>query len=189
MQQYRTFTLACCAIILFGFSRCKNENLQPYSGKDAICFSDNGSGNIAELKQIQKHFSWASTIDPNALIDTCWIEVMSVGRVSHENRPIILEQKTAIGLDYVYDTAGNVVDSLLFIIPYQAISGVDFEPFDTPSLQEKMVLPAGKFKHRIPVVLKKTSDEHRKILLIQMKETPTTLVAEERLSTCLITIE
>lgn len=69
-----------------------------------------------------------------AVDDTLWFEVETMGFVADYDRPIALEQVE------VADASNAVADK-----HYQA--------FSTPSLQKLYVIPAGKTRTRIPVVL------------------------------------
>lgn len=69
-----------------------------------------------------------------AVDDTIWLEVETMGFVADYDRPISLEQVEVEGVN-------------------NAVSGKHYQAFDTPSLQKYLVLPAGKARTKIPVVL------------------------------------
>ena len=66
-------------------------------------------------------YSWGMALDPNAEYDTCWIPVQTMGRAKNYDRYLKLVQEKAVGWDYVYDHVGNIVDSLSYEIPNQAV--------------------------------------------------------------------
>lgn len=69
-----------------------------------------------------------------AVDDTLWFEVETMGFVADYDRPISLEQVTVEGAD-------------------NAVAGKHYQGFDTPALQKFYVIPAGKARAKIPVVL------------------------------------
>lgn len=69
-----------------------------------------------------------------AVDDTLWFEVETMGFVTDYDRPISLEQVQV-------SDANN------------AVAGQHYQGFDTPSLQQYYVIPAGKSRTKIPVVL------------------------------------
>lgn len=69
-----------------------------------------------------------------AVDDTLWFEVETMGFVADHDRPISLEQVEV-------SDANN------------AVAGKHYQSFDTPSLQKYYVMPAGKARTKIPVVL------------------------------------
>lgn len=69
-----------------------------------------------------------------AVDDTLWFEVETMGFVTDYDRPISLEQV-------------EVADA------NNAVAGKHYQGFDTPSLQKFYVIPAGKARTKIPVVL------------------------------------
>jgi len=66
--------------------------------------------------------------------DTVWVQVNAMGRTEPVNRPISIVQ-----------TNGNK--------PNAAIPGVHYVSFDTPSIREKMIIPANGVNTKIPIVL------------------------------------
>ena len=60
-----------------------------------------------------------------------------------------------MGWDYVYDHVGNIVDSLSYEIPNQAVEGKHYVAFDDPGLRELLKIPANAFRVDVPVVMRK----------------------------------
>ena len=69
-----------------------------------------------------------------AVDDTLWFEVETMGFIADKDRPISLEQVQV-------DGANN------------AVADKHYQSFSTPSLQKYYVVPAGKARTKIPVVL------------------------------------
>ena len=101
----------CCMFIA-----CEEEKLEPYTGNDTVQFY---TTNFDE--DIVVEYSWGMALDPNAEYDTCWIPVQTMGRAKNYDRYLKLVQEKAVGWDYVYDHVGNIVDSLSYEIPNQAV--------------------------------------------------------------------
>lgn len=68
------------------------------------------------------------------LEDTVWLEVETMGFVADYDRPISLEQVEVADVN-------------------NAVADKHYQSFDTPSLQKFYVMPAGKARTKIPVVL------------------------------------
>ena len=112
----------CCMFIA-----CEEEKLEPYTGNDTVQFY---TTNFDE--DIVVEYSWGMALDPNAEYDTCWIPVQTMGRAKNYDRYLKLVQEKAVGWDYVYDHVGNIVDSLSYEIPNQAVEGKHYVAFDDP---------------------------------------------------------
>lgn len=169
------------------FMACQEDKPAPFFGENTIVFD---SDNLKETNQVTKNFYWAAALDPDAEYDTCWIDVAAVGNAVPYDRELKIVQDTAIGWDQVYDNAGNLVDSVSYIIPNQAVAGKHFVELDNEGLKPFMKMPANAFKTVIPVVMRRDS-ENKKALTLQIRlvDTPTTKIGEKRLTTCQITIE
>lgn len=173
--------------ILTLITACEQEKPSAYTGNDSIIFY---TSKPEETNQITKAFYWAAALDPNAKFDTCWIDVATVGNAVDYDRELKIVQDTAIGWNYVYDLAGNLVDSTSYIIPNQAVEGKHFVNLDNEGLKRFMVMPANTFRTQIPVVMLKDENTTESLTLqIRLVDTPTAKVGESRLSTCQITIE
>jgi len=72
--------------------------------------------------------------DETAVDDTLWYEVETMGFVADHDRPIALEQVQMDGVN-------------------NAVAGMHYVAFDDPSLAKFYVIPAGKARTKIPVVL------------------------------------
>lgn len=173
--------------ILALITACEEEKPTSYSGENTIVFYNSKP---EEVSQITKEFYWAAALNPNSKYDTCWIDVATVGNAVDYDRELKIVQDTAIGWNYVYDLAGNLVDSVSYIIPNQAVAGTHFVPLDNEGLKRFMVMPANSFRTQIPVVMMKDENTTKTLTLeIRLVETATTKAGEPRLSTCQITIE
>lgn len=173
-------------LVCLSFIACQEDKPQPFFGENTVVFY---TDNLSEDTQVTKEFFWAAALDPNAEYDTCWIDVAAVGNVEPYDRELRIVQDTAYGWDHIYDNAGNLVDSVSYIIPNQAQPGKHFVEFDNEGLKPFMKMPAYAFKTLIPIVMRK-DESNKKALTLQIRlvDTPTTKVGEKRLSTCLITI-
>ena len=78
--------------------------------------------------------------------DTVWVEVESMGLLADYDRPITIEQ----------------VDTTAVM----AVAGKHYVPFDDPSLVKYYVMPAGKARTKLPiVVLRDASLKHESVVL------------------------
>ncbi len=181
----RNIVLAFCAGILL--SACQEDKPESFFGENTVVFYSNKP---EEISQVKKEFYWAAALNPNAEYDTCWIDVAAVGNVLPYDRELKIVQDTAVGWDHIYDNAGNLVDSVSYVLPNQAEAGKHFVEFDNEGLKSFMKLPANSFQTLIPVVMKRDESVKKTLTLqIRLVDTPTTKVGEKRLSTCQITIE
>lgn len=85
--------------------------------------------------------------------DTIWLEIETMGRLSDRDRPIAFEQ-VATGVD-------------------DAIPGTHYVAFGDASLKEEYVVPAGRSRAQVPVVLLRDASlqAQRATLLVQIKHT------------------
>lgn len=181
----RNIVFAFCIGMLF--VACQEDKPEPFYGENTVVFYSTDPSNV---KQITKEFFWAAALDPNAEYDTCWIDVAAVGNTVSYDRELKIVQDTALGWDYIYDKAGNLVDSVSYVIPNQAEVGKHFVKFDDEGLKSFMKIPANAFQALIPVVMRKDESVKKTLTLqIRLVDTPTAKVGESRLSTCQITIE
>ena len=170
----------CCMFIA-----CEEEKLEPYTGNDTVQFY---TTNFDE--DIVVEYSWGMALDPNAEYDTCWIPVQTMGRAKNYDRYLKLVQEKAVGWDYVYDHVGNIVDSLSYEIPNQAVEGKHYVAFDDPGLRELLKIPAIAFRVDVPVVMRKDPEMTEKLtLLIRLVDTETVKVGDPQFTKCQITIE
>lgn len=181
----KNIILAFCAGILF--MACQEDKPEPFFGENTVVFY---TSKPEEVSQVTKEFFWAAALNPNAEYDTCWIDVAAVGNTVPYDRELKIVQDTAIAWDYIYDNAGNLVDSVSYVIPNQAEVGKHFVEFDNEGLKPFMKMPANAFQTLIPVVMRKDESMKKTLTLqIRLVDTPTTKVGEKRLASCQITIE
>lgn len=122
------------AIGLLSLSSCEKD-LEVFS--DPTCrlnFYYPTVENTSEMDESlsKSSFSFVYGAD-NITRDTVWYEVETMGKLSDSDRPVSLEQ---------VDTAANM-----------AVAGRHYVAFDDPSLASLYVIPAGKARARIPVVI------------------------------------
>lgn len=165
---------------------CQEHYPPLYSGIDGVCFY---SPDLTSDKECTKEYEWAGMLNPMAPVDTCWIEVMSVGRPVAHDRAIKLRQVKAFVMDIEEIIPGIKQDTIYREVPNQAIEGVNYVSFDKvdPKL---MVLPANTARHKIPIVLIKDPKDYKSLTLkIQLVETPETKIGDHHLSTYLLNIK
>lgn len=130
----RKSIIFAAAAALLTFSSCEKD-LEVYS--DPTCRLNFYYSNISSTANMQESLSKAtySFVYSGETVtrDTLWYEVESMGFLSDKDRPISLEQ---------VDTAATM-----------AVPGKHYVAFDDPSLASLYVMPAGKARTRIPVVL------------------------------------
>ena len=174
----------CAAFVLVA---CEEQHPEPFSGRNEIVFY---SSDPAGVDRVTLDYYWSTALDPNSDYDTCWVDVATVGNALPYDRELKIVQDTAVGWDLVYDHVGNVVDSVSYILPNQAVAGRDFMPLDSEELKSLMVMPANEFRTLIPVVMIRDNNRTDALTLqIRLVNTPTTQVGDPRLATCLITIQ
>ena len=91
--------------------------------------------------------------DDNLMMDTVWLTVRPQGLLPEKRSRIKLEQYEGQELVYIYGDDGLVTDSVLRVIPRQAVAGVHYVPFDDERIAEYLVLEPGDLEARIPVVV------------------------------------
>lgn len=177
------FILFMCGFLL---AACEEQAPEVYFGDNSIVFYSN---NLENADGVTTNYYWSTALDPNSNYDTCWLEIATVGNALPYDRELKLVQDTAIGWDLIYDHVGNVVDSVSYIIPDQAMAGRDFVPLDDEGLQPLMIMPANAFRAVIPVVMIRSNSKDVLTLQVRLVDTPTAKIGEPRLSTCTITIQ
>lgn len=132
MKRYFFYMMAL--VSLMSLASCEKD-LPVYS--DPTCrlnfYYDISSTSDFEAKLARSAFSFVYGPE-EAVDDTIWFEVETMGFVADYDRPISLEQIEVA-------EANN------------AVVGKHYQSFDTPSLQKFYVMPAGKARTKIPVVL------------------------------------
>lgn len=119
---------------MLGIISCSHEKPDFYGGKNYIQFwveePDASIGYV--INPI--NYPW---VNPEQLYDTAWFRVQAVGLPSSKDRQIKMEQ---------YDQEEEYY--------IQAVSGVNYVPFDDPKLQKYMIMPKDSSAVNIPVVIK-----------------------------------
>lgn len=85
--------------------------------------------------------------------DTVWLRVRPQGALPQSTSYLHFEQFQQTRWDYVYDGAGNVIDSTLYEYPDQAEAGVHYMAFDDDRVAGLMKLEAGELEARVPVIV------------------------------------
>lgn len=85
--------------------------------------------------------------------DTVWFTVRPQGMVPEKSSRIKLEQYEGREWKYIYGGDGTIADSVLRIIPRQAVAGEHYVSFDDKRLAEYLTLEPGELEARIPVVV------------------------------------
>lgn len=93
-----------------------------------------GLASRANYKESLSHSSYSFVYgDASRQRDTLWFEVETMGFVSDKDRPVALEQISGEGEN--------------------AVPGTHYVPFNDPSLASLYVIPAGKARTKLPVVV------------------------------------
>ena len=132
MKQY--IYLICALCTLCGFTSCERE-LEVYS--EPTCRLNFIYENVETRAQFDEKFattSYSFVYGPSNLTnDTLWFEVETMGFVSDKDRAVSLVQVS---------TGEN-----------DAVPGKHYVAFNDPSLASKYVIPAGKARAKLPIVL------------------------------------
>jgi hypothetical protein len=121
---------------------CEPENPLEYQDDPAVYFN----GALADKPnatrmQDSTSMSFAEESGSDYIF---WVEVLTQGMVSEEDRPIVVKQVTsANSLPPEYENA---------------IPGVHYVPLTDPAIQDYFKIPAGKVRNRIPVTLLRNDD-------------------------------
>lgn len=117
------------AILLGVFFVACEEELNPYDAETCWVYFDLiGSADTLQSRT----FVYAGR---EAVTDTVWIPLKTIGKVMDYDRPVALLQVQA-------------KDS-------NAVAGIHFVDFDAPSLNAHYVVPAGRTRVKLPIVLKR----------------------------------
>jgi len=130
----KIFYFALLAATAMSISSCEKD-LEVYS--DPTCRLNFYYSNISSTSDFKTDMALASYSfiygGDDVQRDTVWFEVETMGFVADYDRPIALQQ---------LDTAA-----------YNAVPGKHYMAFDDASLKDYYVIPAGKAKTKIPVVI------------------------------------
>ena len=94
--------------------------------------------NIRAAADSTRYYSFIYAKNPNAVVDTVWIELIISGNAVNYDR--------AISFTQLLGTNEDVPD---------AISNVHFVAFDDPAVKNRYILPAGVHSVSVPVVVKR----------------------------------
>lgn len=119
------------ATLSFIASGCSERDVEPYKNEPALYFLRNIYN--PEFRQADS-LSCSFFFDHNRLRDTVWVMVCMTGKLVGYDRPIRLIQANA--------GKSNA-----------AVAGIHYQPFDTPTLADKMVIPASKARALVPIVV------------------------------------
>lgn len=149
----KMFKICCTVVIALVITACEND-LELFN--DPTCRLNFYYANAVAVKDFKDEFAktnYSFVYSGMGLEkDTIWLEVESMGFVSDHDRPITLEQ---------VDTAGVT----------QAVPGKHYVAFNDPAIASYYVMPAGKARTKLPVVLlrDKSLSEESVVLKIQIK--------------------
>lgn len=87
---------------------------------------------------------------PDLERDTVWFEVESMGFVADFDRPIALQQVDSVGVD-------------------NAVAGVHYIGFDDAQLAKYYVMPAGKARTRLPIVILRDASLKDKAVVLKVR--------------------
>ena len=91
--------------------------------------------------------------DPNRILDTVWVEVESMGFVSDKDRAISLEQADSAGVE-------------------NAVAGKHYVAFNDPQLAQLYVMPAGKARTKLPIVMLRDVSLKEKTVVLRYRIKP-----------------
>lgn len=91
--------------------------------------------------------------DPNRTQDTVWVEVESMGFVSDKDRAISLEQADSAGVE-------------------NAVAGKHYVAFNDPQLAQLYVMPAGKARTKLPIVMLRDASLKEKTVVLRYRIKP-----------------
>lgn len=96
----------------------------------------------------QGSYSFLNAADQSITVDTVWVEVESMGFVRDYDRKITLQQ---------IDTTGVK----------QAVAGQHYVAFNDPSLEKYYVMPAGKARTKLPIVVKRDASLKKESVVLK----------------------
>ncbi len=111
---------------------CSVKDVEQYRNSPAIYFMHNTiPGDYVQRDSIARNEFF---YDRELIRDTVWVMVCAMGDVENYDRPIGLRQSNA----------GKAA---------AAVAGTHYQPFDTPSLADMMVIKAGEARSLVPIVM------------------------------------
>lgn len=121
-------------LMLTGMTSCEKD-LEVYS--DATCRL-NFYYDVTDISKFKPEMARSTYSfvygDADADNDTVWYEIETMGFTSDKDRPVSIEQIQEDGMT-------------------NAVPGKHYVPFNDPSLADKFLIPAGKARTKIPVVM------------------------------------
>ena len=149
----KIFKISCAVVVAVVLAACEND-LELFS--DPTCrlnFYYEDAQVVKNFKDEMSKTNYSFVYSGMGIEkDTIWLEVESMGFVSDHDRTITLHQ---------VDTAGVV----------QAVPGTHYVAFNDPGVASYYVMPAGKARTKLPVVLlrDKSLSEETVVLKIQIQ--------------------
>jgi hypothetical protein len=138
-------------LIILALTSCFDE-YTTYSGDNYIQFGPElsriytASYNYLDTTKLYSFFYYPATKTQ----DTVWFDIYSMGEVSGQDRPFVLEQEMLTGVE-------------------NAVSGTHYKAFGDPSVSGKYVIKAGTSNTRVPVVLLRNASLKAKEYILRLK--------------------
>ncbi|MGN0280856.1 MAG: DUF4843 domain-containing protein [Prevotella sp.] len=121
-------------VVAAGLSSCEKD-LELYSDPTCRLNFYYGIDAVSDFKPELARSTYSFVYgDPNLMQDTVWVEVESMGFVADTDRAITIEQVDSAGVE-------------------NAVAGKHYIAFNDPQLASRYVMPAGKARTRLPIVM------------------------------------
>lgn len=134
-------------IFWMALASCNREEDYPFRDVPRVQFVA-GSGKGTE--DMLYSFIW---LDEAAGRDTVYLPMRISGGPSDRVRRLKLSQVSEYEVKYVTDNKGYVIDSTVTELPNKAVAGVHYVPFDSPEMQDLLVVHPGVVSDSLPVIL------------------------------------
>lgn len=146
----KIFFSIIAAVAMLSMTSCEKD-LETYSTETCrlnFYYNDNQKSYFsAAMTESSYSFIYAAN---DVTVDTVWVEVESMGFVRDYDRRIALVQVDTAGVD-------------------QAIAGTHYVAFNDPSFVDKCIMPAGKARTRIPIVVKRDSSLKKQTVVLKYR--------------------
>jgi len=116
-----------------------------------LLFSDVARVQLSDTTSLSSTFIY----DPATVVkDTVYVEVSTIGGITHYDRPVKLVQVPEFDYTYVRDPITNqITDTIATERPFKAVAGTHYIDLADKSLESMMVVKADSVRAMIPVVL------------------------------------
>lgn len=130
---------------------CNEQTIETFESEASLYFyqgTSNSKGAAQSREATYSFFLFGSRQSDNV-----WLDVLLTGAPASHDRPISIRQTNA-------DAEGA------------AVAGRDFEAFDSPTMVEVLVMPAGATSVAIPLMLRRTTAMESEEFVLELEITP-----------------